>query len=85
MQTGRGAGEERMGKRGRGQSGRKRKEELHRGRGIYKKGDGQKTETAIESKGHLPPPSGCRVHSLCEGYWSQRVHLKKVGFSRAQK
>lgn len=37
-------------------------------------------ERARESEGHLPHPSGCWGHSLCEGYLSQSGHLKRWGF-----
>lgn len=46
----------------------------------YKIGWWSQTETARESEGHLPPPSGCWVHSLREGFRSQSGHLKRWGF-----
>lgn len=52
--------------------------------GQGKKGDKigwwSQTETVRESEGHLPHPSGCCVHSLCEGYWLQSGYLKRWGF-----
>lgn len=75
--------EKRDGKRGKGRSGKQRR--AAREEEEYKTGWWTQTETVRESEGHLPPPSGCWVHSLCEGYLSQSGHLRKVGFSRVRK
>lgn len=82
MPTCRRAGK-RDGKGGKGRSGKQRR--AAREEEEYKTGWWTQTETVRESEGHLPPPSGCWVHSLCEGYLSQSGHLRKVGFSRVRK
>lgn len=83
MPTCRRAGKKRDGKGGKGRSGKQRR--AAREEEEYKTGWWTQTETVRESEGHLPPPSGCWVHSLCEGYLSQSGHLRKVGFSRVRK
>lgn len=77
MLTCRRAGKEGMGKEEKGQSGKQRR--VAREKEEYKTGWWTQTETVRESEGHLPPPSGCWTHSLCEGYLSQSGHLKKGG------